>query len=203
MNTLFTRLSVLAIVIFCGLASGNLSSLTFADETASSMSNYFHIRQETSSANGVLVSRPQPDDRMILDLFDTNRIHSVEDYAQWLQQNIKYQSDARGDAWLSPQQTLAQKSGDCEDFAFLNSAAIRVLGYEPHFLALVARHGSHAVCVFKKNDRYVWLDNAKVRKTETSSLTELARQLIANYHYSQVLELDLKTHQWQTVYQGT
>ena len=161
-----------------------------------------YVASEISHQNGVLVSRPQPLHQEIVDLIDRNKIKSLEDYAKWLKDNIHYQNDGTKDIWSTPEQMLRKKTGDCEDYALLNASVLQVLGYQPHFLALVRndlRH-AHAICTFKYNGYFLWFDNAKLKKTSTASLEQLARDLSEQYHYSTLFEFNLKTKNWNILY---
>ena len=160
----------------------------------------FHIQQEISYFKGVWVSRPRDLDKKLLELINNNKIRSWDDYAYWLQKNIKYRKDELKDAWASPQVTLNLKQGDCEDFTFLNIEVAKILGYQPRFLAFVNHKKTHAVCVFKNQDHYVWFDNARLKKTKAASLSEFASEVTKEYPYHYLLELDLKSHQWKLLY---
>jgi len=86
------------------------------------------IRQETYSVNEVSVCQPSPLDTEIVHLINKNNIRSVEDYANWLQKNIRYEKDKGKDAWAAPQITLKRKYGDCEHYALLNIDVMKMIG---------------------------------------------------------------------------
>ena len=111
-------------------------------------------------------------------LIDEN-IRSIEDYTQWLGENIRYQSDGDMDTWSSPEETLTRKYGDCEDFAFLSEAVLRVLGYQPRVMAYTKgkEEEGHAICAFKKGDHYLYFDNAELKKTYATSMEQFARHI--------------------------
>ncbi|MDP2652683.1 MAG: transglutaminase-like domain-containing protein [Candidatus Omnitrophota bacterium] len=160
----------------------------------------FHINQEISALSGVLVSRPDPQDEEISKFIALHQIRSLEDYARWLKENIAYRRNERPDRWATPKETLAVRNGDCEDYAFLNTAVAQVLGYRPHVLALVRNGRAHAICTFKHDKTYVWFDNAKLIKTEAATLDEFARWIMSRYNYSSMLELNIDTRKWQVLY---
>ena len=160
----------------------------------------FVIRQESFETQGVLVSRPNPSDAQIFDLITVNNIHSLEDYSQWLKRNIKYRPDGPQDTWATPIELLHKRSGDCEDYTFLNVAVLKVLGYHPHFLALGRPGNFHAICLFKENDYYVWFDNTELKRTKTKTMMEFAQLIVQNYNYSSLHELDPRTQKWQLLF---
>ena len=159
----------------------------------------FQIRQERLASNGVLVSRPQSLDLKIVDLVRNNHIQSLEDYAQWLKNHIHYQKDGAKDIWAAPEQTLQDKTADCEDFTFLTASVLQVLGYQPRFIALMSKNGGHAICIFKANDYYAWFDNTKLIKTQAKTVEELLPLMAKRYSSHRILELDLTTQNWVTL----
>ena len=160
----------------------------------------FVIRHEKYKTGKALVSRPVPTDMAVLDVLKGNNIRSIESYVQWLQGHIEYRVDEALDTWSFPEETLERKYGDCEDYAFLNAAVLRVLGYQPKVLAIgmlrvaMGRFlGSHAICVFEKDGKYLWFDNGTLKKTKASSLDEFAKYIFAEYDCSNLSEIDLNT----------
>lgn len=167
----------------------------------------FVIRKEKYTVAGVLVSRPSEIDTTMFDMLNANNIRSLEDYSGWLRENVGYKRDEYGDNWAFPEETLDRKYGDCEDFAFFNASVLRVLGYHPTVLALGTFRilggtiiTSHAICVFKKGDYYLWFDNEKLKKTEASSMEEFARHIFTSYDYSSISELMFDGREWATLF---
>jgi len=147
------------------------------------------IRQETYSANGISICRPVPLDMEIWDFINKNNIRSIEDYVDWVQKNIRYEKDKGKDTWAAPQVTLKRKYGDCEDYAFLNAAVLRVLGYQPKVLAMKGLTGGHAICVFQENGYYFWIDNTEIKKTSTRTIVDFGRYLHDEYGSNRLLVL--------------
>lgn len=90
-------------------------------------------------------------------------IDSPRTLSRWMIANLQYQ-DEEIDYWKTPEETLFDKGGDCEDFAILSMTILRDLGYEAHFVALLPREegkAGHAICIFKYKgqDRYGVIDN--------------------------------------------
>lgn len=161
----------------------------------------FTIGQETSAKNGVLVSRPKQLDEQIRFLIQTNRIASLESLSAWLTMNFSFQDDIGGDNWATPQETLAKRTGDCEDFAFLTRAALKVLGYNPKVIVLRRNKKAHATCVFQSGGYYCWFDNTELKKTSAQSLNEFVREMTSQYHLTAMLELDPEKKEWSVIYQ--
>ena len=180
--------------------------LLFSNTFAYAFENGFNIRQESSSENGVYVSKPNNEDAMIAQFIYTNKINSLEDYSSWLQNNIHYEKAGGTEDWSKPAEIIERKKGDCDDFAVLTSAVARVMGYQPRFIALIRKAKgtdetiAHAVCVFQHNGNYVWFDNGKLIRTQAKTMDEFGQYITANYQYIQLSELNAGTQQWSTVY---
>lgn len=158
------------------------------------------IRQQWYEANGICVSRPVPLDEKILDIIIVNNIISFEDYARWLQKNIRYKEDKAEDHWSTPEETLKNRCGDCEDYAFFNEAVLRVLGYQPKVLTMGGIGFHHAICVFEENGRYAWIDNAELKRTTAESMLEFAQYLFTKYGACYLLTLNLKARDWDILF---
>lgn len=148
------------------------------------------IGQEIYKTNNVWVVRPVPLDERIVNIVNINRILSLEDYVQWLRENIKYREDGEKDYWSTPKETLQNRFGDCEDYAFLNEAVLRVFGYQPKVLAIKVRGFDHAICVFEENGYYSWIDNTELKRTETKSISEFSDYLSTQYGCSHLVTLN-------------
>ncbi|MFH1363814.1 MAG: transglutaminase-like domain-containing protein [Candidatus Omnitrophota bacterium] len=152
----------------------------------------FIARQQTDTTNGALVSMPAALDMRILNIINNEKIRSVEDYAVWLKKNFKYKKDEDTDTWAIPEETLTRRGGDCEDFAFLNEAVLRIFGYKPQVLGLGGRLKliNHAICVFKKDSYYLCFDNTTLKITTATSLEEFGKLVMQNSGYAYIFEID-------------
>jgi predicted transglutaminase-like cysteine proteinase len=195
-NRRFCLVLLLLLIISCH------TSLSKAELTTTK-TQYFHVRQEHFRKNGVLVSQPHFLDQQLLTLFSHQSITDINDYARWLKYNVAYSKDLGQDRWTPPVETLKNKKGDCEDFAFLTSSALHVLGYETHILALTTTERAHAICAFKYKETYFWFDNEKLKKTSTKTLNDLAKLLMRRYKYSRTLEFNPKTSGWRLLQRKT
>ena len=188
-----------ALVAGLYIAGGPGYQPVYAQEATTNRDLSFYIRQDSSRDNGVLVSRPNRTDIQIRDFILQTRIKSIEDYATWLCRNIEYRTSPQGDAWVLPEDILRRRWGDCEDFALLNSAVLRVLGYQPRFLALRRARRAHAICTVQKDGAFVWFDNANIQGASATTLQDFVQLLKKRYNLSQVLELNLSTMQWTRI----
>ena len=195
--------SIIFLVALIGLGLGVADTPLLATPASDILITGFTIRQETSVKNGVLVSRPRQLDEQIRFLIQTNHINSLESLSAWLTMNFSFQDDIGGDNWATPEETLAKRAGDCEDFAFLTRAALKVLGYDPKVIVLRRDKKAHATCVFQSDGYYCWFDNTELKKTSAQSLKEFVQEMTAQYHLTAMLELDPERKEWSVIYQRT
>lgn len=82
---------------------------------------------------------------------------------RWVNWNVRYKDDMRGDEWSSAPATLIRGYGDCEDFALAKMALLDALGIpaEDMYLVLLRdrAQGEHAVLAVKQGGRLFILDN--------------------------------------------
>lgn len=141
-----------------------------------------------STSDGVLISTSKliqesqgigvdADQKAIQDMLFRNRIKSVDDYAHWLKEKMSYIEDSQVDTWATPIETLARKSGDCEDLAFLSKASLEGLGYKAKVLGLTKGTMTHAFCLVLVNGRVVVFDNQKVIYTKLASFDQFEDHL--------------------------
>ena len=160
----------------------------------------FIVRQESGKPGEALAAKPAELDMRIVRLINNEHIKSIEDYAKWLQEHVTYKSDEGADSWALPEETLTRGYGDCEDFAFLNAAVLRVFGYIPEVLGLAGgvRRVNHAICAFKKGNEYYWFDNSCLKSTDASSKEALAKHIVQRQGYAYMFEINLeeKSRHW-------
>lgn len=155
-----------------------------------------YTMQKNSSSNGVFVSGPDTAENEINFFLKTENINSVSEYSNWLKHNITYLKDHKNDIWTAPIETLRRRYGDCEDFAFLNTAILTIMGYQPKVLLLIKKQSSHAICIFKKNDNLIFFDNNNLIRTKFLSEKTLIKHLKKEYRYAFVEIIDHKRQPW-------
>ncbi len=188
------------VLVFCAFA---LYALPCFAQPESIALRPFQVRQERFAKNGVLVSRPVESDQKIVDIVSQNKIHTIEDYAVWLEKNMTYQADHGKDQWLTPQEFLKIKRGDCEDFAFLNAQVLSVVGFSAHIITLSSAQNAHAICAFEHNGKFYWFDNAKLKSSAATNLTSLAQEITHSLNYLRSFELDPASKHTTLIYQRT
>lgn len=116
-----------------------------------------------------------------------NNIKDIYAWVKWLEQNVVYAKDFLADCWNDPKTTIQQGFGDCEDFAILNRAVLRVLGNEAQLYVVDSKEGPHAICIFRyriaEDYYYGVLNNSKLRVTTETKFEDLERLLEAEFGY--------------------
>lgn len=83
----------------------------------------------------------------------------------WIRDTIVYRQEIPGrNHWQAPQETLATGQGDCEDFAILAYASVRLYGlpaYKVRLAHLDTRPQAHMVCIVRIGNTSILLDNTK------------------------------------------
>lgn len=82
-------------------------------------------------------------------------IKTPQDINDWLmKEGFKYISDkTRGDEWKTPEHTIKDKGGDCEDFAILAENILENLGYDNVMVIAIYGEGlAHGICWFQEKD---------------------------------------------------
>ncbi|MFH1479103.1 MAG: transglutaminase-like domain-containing protein [Candidatus Omnitrophota bacterium] len=129
-------------------------------------------------------------DKKIFDIFSKEDISSLDKYAEWLDKNFEYKKDASGDIWTYPEEMLSRDFGDCEDFAFLNQAVLRLFGYEGKIEIVRQRYLSHAICVFEKDGEIMWFDNKALKKANLTSQRDLNQYLARSYGWKYLYDIE-------------
>jgi len=187
------RIDFLPIYIWaCLLLCTNLTAWPAENKNQTFIGN-LRIFQEKYEVNGILISRLSTTGEKIRNIIIFNNIRTLDDYASWLRENIRYKKDRDKDSWSQPEETLQRKYGDCEDLAFLNEAVLKALDYRPKVLVIGRPLNNHAICVFKENNYYSLLDNTNYIKTRIETLRQFNEFLFRRYAFSSVWEIDYKT----------
>jgi len=125
----------------------------------------------------------------------------IQDYkglSIWLKNNFVYMSDkdstGKKEYWKTPKETMNDKNGDCEDFAFLANYILTDLHYESYVFVVFAQYFLkesyvHAICVFKDKDQLRYFSNNKLCPYGFNNLEELINSVDANWTYMYRIKL--------------
>jgi len=132
-----------------------------------------------------------------------NNLQNIEDYVRWLKVNIGYRPDPGQDIWLNPFETLQRGYGDCEDFAFLNSAVLLSFGFQPRIFAYEQGANAHVFTLFKKGGTYHIIDNAEYFVTPVTSIKDIVQFLVAKHNSSYFLEINPSPRKITVIYSNS
>ena len=139
--------------IFCRVNDGggfkkygrilDLSPKSFS-ELADLKEGVIKVKIEPISSSKVLVSKQKiyPD-----------YIKTPQDIENWLiKEGFKYISDkTREDEWKTPEKTIKEMAGDCEEVAILAEYILEDLGYKtPMIIAIYGKGLAHGICWFQE-----------------------------------------------------
>ena len=120
---------------------------------------------------------------------------SVYALGEWMEFNIWYREDKTiSDEWKGSERTLADRAGDCEDFACLAHDCLKLMGVEKVKIVGLwpAKGAGHAICCFKTDRVWDFFDNGILRGGDPE-LPNLAHRLLSergwgNGHFSELNE---------------
>ena len=159
---------------------------------------YESILVHSDDSTEVLSSKPTIKESQKNDLsvfLSKNNIHTVEDYAQWLNKNMRYEKSNGPEKWESWQATLNRRYGDCKDLSVLNAKALELLGYHPMLIGYKKDLGGHLFTVFIKDGTYHIFDNTDYYVSQLRNLTDMGAFLYHKYNVELVFEVSLATKQ--------
>ena len=91
-----------------------------------------------------------------------NWINNPETLSIWLINNFTYQAEEDDeDYWKTPEETIKDKGGDCEDLALLANKILSNLGYETKVIVVYfkKKKSAHAICLMTKCNKYTFFSN--------------------------------------------
>ena len=119
--------------------------------------------------------------------------------AAFLHKAFTFQGDealfGEADRWQSPEEFMARKAGDCEDYALLARALLRRNGIEAYVFSVFGKEAyAHTVCVFVDDrGRYHVIDGDKLRDLHVTSLDAVASWLYPAWTFGGIAE-QIGTH---------
>ena len=137
---------------------------------------------------GVLISAPLLSD-----------IRTPEQLSSWMQNNLVYQQEGLSDNWKTPQQTIKDKGGDCEDFAILARAVLSDLRIESQliYIRYSLFESRHVICIYKTSEgTYTVFDNQYLYNTPYKNRREILNQLYPKWRSSGICNEKKNCNTW-------
>lgn len=138
--------------------------------------------------SGVLVSKPH-----LLD------VRTPEELGRWMMYNLTYQAEGPGaDYWKSPEETLNDKGGDCEDFAILVQGVLKELGIDSQLIYVGLPTMGHMLCFYRMdNGKLAFFSNQYLMTTNYSSVTAVLDVWFPDWLRVANAEVGKKYSNWQ------
>lgn len=146
----------------------------------------------------ILIFTSAPANAQLLDQnFSVNTLASYlktpQDVALYMWRHFDYEGDRRqfgkDDYWQSPQEILANKKGDCEDFAVFAKQILELNGYSAHVLNLYGTK-DHSICIFKKGGKYGAVDGGKFVAADFKDLQSLITYMDRFWTKASIVEVN-------------
>ena len=113
-----------------------------------------------------------------LTLQDLSRmVRTPDEIAHFMWRNFRFENDrtqfGREEYWQSPEEMLASRKGDCEDFALFAHRLLKKNGIPSFLLNIYSDQKAHTVCVFKGTTGYNAIDGTDVARLDSRKLNQL------------------------------
>lgn len=101
----------------------------------------------------------------------------AEQIADYIFKQYAYERDrsqfGKEDYWQSPGEFVKSRKGDCEDFALLTHALLKLNGFNSMILNIYGDASAHSVVVFEDDGLLSVIDTGKLRRFRAASFEEL------------------------------
>lgn len=118
--------------------------------------------------------------------------------AKFLWRNFQFQEDqeqfGKEEYWQTPEEFLANKKGDCEDFALLSKALLNKIGKKAFLVNVYGHKFAHTVTVYEEDGVYNVIDGSKVKRFEAKSLEEVMTKIYPHWNEAAIVGMSKKTN---------
>jgi len=105
--------------------------------------------------------------------------------SEWYKKEFSYQAEESGqDYWKKPEETIKDKTFDCEDITILSQYILKDLRYESYIIVMYNKKSGHAICIFKDKDGlYGFFENQYYNEhLKESSIKDILKKYYSNYN---------------------
>lgn len=124
-------------------------------------------------------------------------LNSPEKIARYLWRHFAYEKDqtqfGSEEYWQSAEEFLANKKGDCEDFALLASELIKKTGRTAFILNIYGSRYAHTICVYIEDGRYNAVDGSDLKKFNAKDLNSLISKVHPDWTRAAITDLSKET----------
>jgi hypothetical protein len=116
--------------------------------------------------------------------------------SEFLTSHFTFQSDVelfgQVEYWQRPDEFLARRKGDCEDYAVLAKELLVRNGYEAYLFSLFGLNQyGHTICVYRDREgRFNAINEARHYRYRVSSLEDVATQMFQGWTFGGIVEQD-------------
>jgi len=111
---------------------------------------------------------------------------SPEQIARYIFRNFAYETDqtqfGSEEHWQAPEELMANRKGDCEDFALFASEILKANGISSFLVNVYGKNFAHTLCVFKEDGKFHVIDGKEVKRYNASSLDELFSKIYPRWN---------------------
>lgn len=111
----------------------------------------------------------------------STQLKTPDSIAKYMWRHIAYVNDRRQfgqeEYWQSPEETLNNKKGDCEDLALFAQSMLKANGISSFLLNVYGNGFAHTICVFKENGKFNIIDGTTVKRIEAENLNEVSQYI--------------------------
>lgn len=130
-----------------------------------------------------------------------------KELAQFLKRQIRFERDVelfgQLDYWQTPEELLARRAGDCEDYALLAKAILEQQGKEAFLLSLYGPDNyAHTVCAFVENGRYNVINKDRLVRYRAKSIEQIASFLCPGWRWGAIAEPSGRTGRSTRIFQN-
>lgn len=125
---------------------------------------------------------------------DVLHIFSPEELSQWLKKNIKFKEDpdlfGKEDYWQSPEEFMARKAGDCEDYAVFSQSILKQLGIESYIVSFYGPGDyAHTVLLYEEKGLYQILNQDKIQKFNAKTVEGALSKIYPEWTWGSIAEV--------------
>ena len=151
---------------------------------------YENLDQKTATHVSYFINENCADDEVVIK--EGTEFNSPRNLSSWMKRNIKYNHTG---VFLSPDEVMENKYGDCHDQAYFESVKLKEMGYKTGRIFMVEYRdwnspggATHTICYYIDGDKYYWFENAWADKAGIhgpyKSLTDLKDDIADNWQWS-------------------
>ncbi|MBU3759729.1 MAG: transglutaminase domain-containing protein [Candidatus Omnitrophica bacterium] len=127
----------------------------------------------------------------------SSELTTPEKIARYLWRHFAYEKDqtqfGAEEYWQSAEEFLANRRGDCEDFALLASALLQQAGRTAFTVNIYGSGYAHTICVYIEDGKYSAIDGSDLKKFQADNLEGLLSAIHSDWSRAAITALSEET----------